>query len=207
MDVNQGHKRSLSRPSPPLKLEHLPCKQTVSKWNHKNRRVDLPTKADSDNLMLLTEVAVDVEIVVEAKVVLPLMKEPKKEVKSKVKVATVVVANAVAEEAEVKAVKIAEEMENVALEEMENVAEEEMVNVAEVAEEPTDPEMKMVNLIVLNTEPEKLKNRDSLENLESNTTLWTNNQELDVANATKERPVVVLANGETARMTTKKPKK
>lgn len=207
MDVNQGHKRSLSRPSPLLKLEHLPCKQTVSKWNHKNRRVDLPTKADSDNLMLLTEVAVDVEIVVEAKVVLPLMKEPKKEVKSKVKVATVVVANAVAEEAEVKAVKIAEEMENVALEEMENVAEEEMVNVAEVAEEPTDPEMKMVNLIVLNTEPEKLKNRDSLENLESNTTLWTNNQELDVANATKERPVVVLANGETARMTTKKPKK
>jgi hypothetical protein len=171
----------------------------------------LPTKADSDNLMLLTEVAVDVEIVeivVEAKVVLPLMKEPKKEVKSsKVKVATVVVANAVAEEAEVKAVKIAEEMENVALEEMENVAEEEMVNVAEVAEEPTDPEMKMVKLIVLNTEPEKLKNRDSLENLESNTTLWTNNQELDVANATKERPVVVLANGETARMTTKKPKK
>jgi hypothetical protein len=170
----------------------------------------LPTKADSDNLMLLTEVAVDVEIVeivVEAKVVLPLMKEPKKEVKSKVKVATVVVANAVAEEAEVKAVKIAEEMENVALEEMENVAEEEMVNVAEAAEEPTDPEMKMVKLIVLNTEPEKLKNRDSLENLESNITLWTNNQELDVANATKERPVVVLANGETARMTTKKPKK
>lgn len=163
-----------------------------------------PTKEDLDNQTLKTVKEVVEVVAEEAKVVLLIMIEQSKKAK-KEKEEIVDAVNAVVAEEEVKTVEKA-----VKAVEEENAVKEEMENAAEVAEAKTDPELKVKTdpiSIVLKLEPEKWKRDDSKENLVKIITLWTNTQELDVANAIKESQVVAVVNGEMPRMMTRKPKK